>query len=228
MNPLRALLCAFWRILGALVLGALVALAIPAVAQAESPERYSADIIKAVFLYRFTGFIEWPPAAPAGDFSIAVLGDDGVADALAHLLAGRSIKGRPASVHKAKRPEDLGNAQIVYVGPDRAGDLAAVAAVADHRPMLIVSSDERGLAHGSAVNFILVDQHVRFEVSLAAANRAGLQISSDLLSVATRVLGGGATSIGQPGGIRVAGVPGGGGRAAPGGARELGEPCQCG
>jgi hypothetical protein len=191
-------------ILGRLVIGTVLMLAITALAQAQNAERYSEDAVRAVFLYRFTGYIEWPPTASAGEFSIAVLGADGVADALAQLLAGRSIKDKPAHVYKLKRPQDLGNAQVVYVGPDRAGDLLAIAAIAADRPILIVSSEKRGLASGSAVNFILVDQHVRFEVSLTAANRAGLKISSDLLSVATRVLGGGATAIDQPSDSRVA------------------------
>lgn len=186
-----------------------LALLIPVLAQAQSAERYSEDAVKAVFLYRFTGFIEWPPTAPSGDFSIAVLGADGVADALGHLLADRSIKDRPAHVRKIKRPEDVGEACVVYVGPNRAGDLKAIVAAAADRPILIVSSEEQGLAYGSMVNFILVDQHVRFEVSLSAANRAGLKISSDLLSVASRVVAAGATAIDQPGSRRVASRTGG-------------------
>jgi hypothetical protein len=212
MNHARELASAFRGILGGLFLGTALTLAIPAPAPAQTQtqtqtshaERYSEDAVKAVFLYRFTGFIEWPSTAPAGDFSIAVLGADGVADALAQLLAERSIKDQPAHVYKIKRPEELRNARVVYVGRDRTADLPAIAAIAADRPTLIVSNEERGLAHGSTVNFILVDQHVRFEVSLAAANRAGLRISSDLLSVATRVLGGGATAIDQPSGSRVA------------------------
>jgi hypothetical protein len=190
--------------LRSLIIGTVLALATPVLAQAQNAERYSEDAVKAVFLYRFTGYIEWPSTSPRGDFSIAVLGADGVADALGHLLAGRSIKDRPAHVYKIKRAEDVGDASVVYVGANRTGDLAAIAAVAADRPILIVSSEEGGLAHGSTVNFVLIDQHVRFEVSLTAANRAGLKISSDLLSVATRILGGGATAIDQPGGIRVA------------------------
>lgn len=202
--------CASWchhsRILGALLICAIGLLYMPA--RAQNAERYSEDAVKAVFLYRFTGFIDWPRSTQsASEFRIAILDSDGVADALGRLLAGRSIKDKPAHVYKIKRAQDLGAADMVYVGSDRAEDVAAVATQVADRPTLIVSSENGGLERGSAVNFLLVDQHVRFEVSLAAASRAGLRISSDMLSVATRVLGGGATAIDQPTGSRLARQP---------------------
>jgi hypothetical protein len=47
----------------------------------------------------------------------------------------------------------------------------------------------RGLDEGGVINFLIVDRRVRFEVSMNAAQRAGLRISSQLLSVAVRVRG---------------------------------------
>jgi hypothetical protein len=157
---------------------------------AQNAPQYSEDEVRAVFLYRFTGFIEWPSSAEAAPvFTIAVFGADGVADALGHLLTGHSIKDRPAEIHKISRVQDLGNASIVYIGATGRDQLAAVAAAVADRPILIVTSDPQGLARGSTINFVSMDRHVRFEVSLTAASRAGLKISSELLAVATRVIG---------------------------------------
>jgi hypothetical protein len=55
---------------------------------------------------------------------------------------------------------------------------------------LLVTAEEGGLGDGSVINFLTVDSNVRFEVSLAAAERWGLKISADLLGVAVRVQGG--------------------------------------
>lgn len=175
-------------VFGTLGLAALLALTTPAPAQ--DTQQYSEDEVRAVFLYRFTGFIEWPPAAvPAPDFTIAVLGADGVAEVLGRLLTGRSIKDEPARVHRISRVEDLGDARVVYVGAAGRDTMAALAAAVGDRPVLVVSSAEQGLARGVTINFVSRDRHVRFEVSLTAASRAGLKISSDLLAVATRVVG---------------------------------------
>jgi hypothetical protein len=157
---------------------------------AQNAQQYSEDEVRAVFLYRFTGFIEWPPLAEsAPDFTIAVFDAAGVADVLGHLLAGHSIKDKPAQVRQISRVQDLGDARIVYVGAADHEQLAALAAAVADRPILIVTNDERGLQRGGTINFVSMDRHVRFEVSLTAASRAGLKISSELLAVATRVIG---------------------------------------
>ncbi len=156
---------------------------------AQQTEPYAEDAVKAVFLYRFTSFVEWPPEAPApAQFEIAVMNADGVADSLRRLLPDHPIKGRPARVRQIQRIRDLGDARILYVGSDRMADLAAIVAATAKQPLLLVTDSERGLEHGSTINFIVVDRRVRFEVSLPAAGRAGLKISAELLSVATRVV----------------------------------------
>jgi hypothetical protein len=55
------------------------------------------------------------------------------------------------------------------------------------RPILIVTDQPGALEEGSSVNFLLEEQHVRFEISTAAAKRSGLLIGSGLLAVAERV-----------------------------------------
>jgi hypothetical protein len=63
-----------------------------------------------------------------------------------------------------------------------------IAAVAG-RPVLIVTNEDGGLDDGSSVNFLLIDQRVRFEISLDAAQGSGLRVASELLAVAIRVRG---------------------------------------
>jgi hypothetical protein len=55
--------------------------------------------------------------------------------------------------------------------------------------MLLITDEEGGLSHGGAINFLMIDHNVRFEVSVTAAERWGLKISSELLGVAVRVQG---------------------------------------
>ncbi len=146
------------------------------------------DATKAAFLYRFAAYVEWPVArtGPA-EFTIAVLADDKVAADLERLLAGRLIKGRPARVRRIRYLDEVGNAEILYVGIPRHKTVRRVIARMGVRPVLVVTDEASGLNDGSTVNFIMSEQHLRFEVSLAAAERRGLRISSQLLSLAARV-----------------------------------------
>ena len=162
--------------------------AVPPPVRAQSS--HSEDSVKAAYIYRFTGYVDWPEDAGAGHpFVIDVYEDPGLAAALKRLLPGHPIHKQPAEVREVSRIQDLGNAQILYIGPGHADFLRAVAAH-QSRSMLIVSDDQQGLDLGSVFNFVTVDNRVRFEVSLTAADRAGVKISSELLSVAVRVHGG--------------------------------------
>jgi hypothetical protein len=154
-------------------------------------EAYSEDAVKAAFLYRFAGYVDWPEEAHSpNDFTIAVYQADGVMHELQRLLPNHAIKGMAASVRQIRNMRELGDAQMLYIGPGHADSLRSLVAAVGPRPVLLVTDDEDGLAVGSALNFLKLDKRVRFEVSLTAAERSGLRISSELLSVATRVQGG--------------------------------------
>jgi hypothetical protein len=153
-------------------------------------EVYSQDAVEAAYLVRFAGYVEWPEHSLAGHpFIIAVSGAHGVAQELRRLLPAHPIHGETAQVREVSRVQDVGSAQILYVGNGHSEFLRAFAA-GGTRFVLLVTADEQGLELGSVLNFVIVDKRVRFEVSLTAAERMELKISSDLLSVAIRVRGG--------------------------------------
>ena len=151
---------------------------------------YSDEAIKAAFLYRFTGFVDWPPETlQPGHFTIAVLGSRPVAQELARLLVKFPVKDLPARVRLVDDASQALDAQVLYVGSNFHGDLRDVAGSLGQRPVLLVTDHPGALDDGSAVNFLIVDRRVRFEISLAAAHRAGLKVSSQLLAVAAHVRG---------------------------------------
>jgi YfiR/HmsC-like len=151
---------------------------------------YSDEAIKAAYLYRFAGYVRWPGSQrPEAPFTIDVIGDGAVASELARLLPDHPINGHPARVRVIRRIADLGDAQMLYIGARFAGNLSSAIASVARRPVLVVTDEQRGLDDGGTINFVEVGRHVRFDVSLTAAGRAGLRISSELLSVAAHVRG---------------------------------------
>jgi hypothetical protein len=156
----------------------------PARAAAVYPE----EAVKAVFLYRFAGYVTWPAStANTSQFTIAVLGAENVAEQLKEFLPEHPIQGRPARVATIQGLGQLGDAQMIYIGPGVTGKLRPLIEALRDRPVLIVTDQPGALEEGSTVNFLLEQQRVRFEISTAAAKRSGLQIGSGLLAVAERV-----------------------------------------
>ena len=174
-----------WRFAATTVLAALAFYAAPVAAQRAA---YSADEVKAAFMYRFGTYVEWPSAKAAGDpIAIAVLGAPTVATLLADYVPGRNIQGRPVEVRPIARVEDVRDADLLFIGRDNSAMLTELVQALGKRPVLIVTDAPDGLQHGAMVNFKLVDQRVRFEISLRNAKAAGLVLSSRLLSAAIRV-----------------------------------------
>lgn len=151
-------------------------------------DTYSEAAVKAAFIYRFTAYVEWPNDSRAqGNFTIAVLGDNDVAENLRLLTEGRTLRNRPVVVRRISSIRDARAAQMLYVGSNRRVDLRSLLDGLAGASVLVVTDDRTGLESGSAVNFLRVDNRMRFEVSLQAAQRARLKVSSELLSVAARV-----------------------------------------
>ncbi|HTT06153.1 MAG TPA: YfiR family protein [Steroidobacteraceae bacterium] len=170
-----------------LLLAALAGARVGRAQAAAAPATFPEDAVKAVFLYRFAGYVQWPMSDAQTQFVVAVMGADDVAARLQSLLPDHPIHGLPAAVRRIRGLEELGAAQMLYIGPDYDGNLAALTARLRARPVLVVTDRDGALDAGSMVNFLMQSGHVRFEVSMVAARRAGLIISSDLLAVAQRV-----------------------------------------
>lgn len=161
---------------------------------AEAPlEQVPLEQVKAAYLLKFPGFVEWPPhvfASSTSPLVIAVAGADDVYTELRELAPTHPVRGRPVEVLRLQYPEPTTATHLVFVGNDRATQLPAwVAAYAD-RPVVVVADAARGLESGAALNFIEVGNRLRFEASPGAAERSGLRLSSRLLGVAERVLKG--------------------------------------
>jgi hypothetical protein len=148
---------------------------------------YSADAVRATYLFRFSSYVEWPEAARHGDFIIGVIGDEAVTAHLERVVNGMSVDGRPTKVRRVQQADDLEGVHILYVGERAFRSSRPLRELAIRKPILIVTNSRDGLDGGGVINFVEVNRNLRFDISLDAADRGGLKIDSALLSVAARV-----------------------------------------
>ena len=171
------------------LLGLILTVSAPLECRAQSSVQAAEYEVKAAFLYKFASYVEWPPKVfdqPGSPFAIGIAGADLLADALARIVVGREIGGRPVEIRKLHRGDPLTGLQILFVG--RPGDgPSSFLASARGRPLLTVSESEDAFASGSMINFVIVDDKVRFDVALREAELANLKVSARLLSVARKV-----------------------------------------
>jgi hypothetical protein len=145
--------------------------------------------VKAAYLYKFLGYVEWPASQSAqsgAPFGIGVAGNDELAGELERVAAGRVVNGRKLVVRRIRPDEPLAGLHLLYIGASDSTRQQRLLKLVQQRPILTVTDSEQP-GTGAIINFKTVDNRVRFEVALGAAERSGLQLSSRLLSVAWKV-----------------------------------------
>jgi len=142
--------------------------------------------VKIGFLYNFAKFVEWPPEAfrgPAAPLVISILGSDPLCDALGRALQGKTVNARPIALRRLRRVDPADPGQILFIGSSVGREAGAILATLRTVPVLTVGDMKEFAALGGIINFTIEDHKVRFEINLDAAERAGLRVSSQLLTV---------------------------------------------
>jgi hypothetical protein len=147
--------------------------------------------VKAAYLFKLPAFIDWPSGAfpsPSSPFTLCVVGDDPFGGLLESGAAGQLMGGHPIVILRAGDARSYSRCNMMFVGGD-AQSVAQVLAQASGTPVLTVTDSQSDESAKGIVNFVIVDNHVRFEIERTAAARNRLAISSKLLGVAVSPAG---------------------------------------
>lgn len=157
----------------------------------EAPDKASAALVKAAFLHKFASFVDWPQGSfpnPDSPLRIGVVGDGRIWQELSQLSHDRERDGRPVTVTRVAPGDSLAGLHILYLRAPTAARMTELLAGVPEGVLTVADAD--GIhPKGSVMSFFLEDGRVRFGVSLEAASRQGLRLSSRLLTVARRVQG---------------------------------------
>jgi hypothetical protein len=154
---------------------------------------YGAEAVRAVMLFNFVRFTDWPGSAMAKDdpFVIGVAGDRTLEDELFKLAERQTIRDRRVRVVRVNNLRSLAGCHALYVGPavrlDEAGAPGADEFLREigNQPVLTVSDSPTFLAQGGIINVYVGDEgKLRFEIAPKHAADAGLVLSSRLLALA--------------------------------------------
>ena len=140
--------------------------------------------VKALFLFNFTRFVEWPASAfpePQSPLIIGVLGEDPFGTDLDEVVRGEKIDGRPLLVRRFRHVEEVGDCHILFVSTSEANRLSQILVALKGRSILTVSDDADFARRGGMIHFVNNKNRIQLRINLAAAEAAGLTLSSNLL-----------------------------------------------
>lgn len=173
--------------LACLALFMLASAACPTNANSSASREYE---VKAAFLYNFAKFTTWPPDAFAtadAPLVVGVLGKDPFGATLDGALNGKQVGARRLVIERYAGVEQLGRCHVLFVADSERERHAEILKACEGRPTLVVCDIAGFAAKGATASFYIEKNNVRFEMNPAAAKRARIQLSSQLLKLAKLV-----------------------------------------
>jgi hypothetical protein len=138
--------------------------------------------LKAVFLFNFAHFVEWPQTALPADsapFVIGVLGKDPFGSQLDEVVRGESVSGHPLAIERSADVARLRNSQILFIPAEVLAHLNEILGALKGLSVLTVT--EGPAPRGVIIDLVKEDNRIRLRIDLDAARAGNLTISSKLL-----------------------------------------------
>jgi hypothetical protein len=146
--------------------------------------------VKAVFLFNFGQFVEWPATvydSPQAPFIIGVLGEDPFGGSLDQVVRGESVGNRSLVVRRFRSAREIGDCHILFIGRNEADQLRAALEAVRGRSVLTVTDIPGAEQLGAVIVLFNENNRIRMRINLAAAKASQLVISSKLLRPAVVV-----------------------------------------
>jgi len=144
--------------------------------------------VKAAIIYKIAKFVVWPEDAFSSrtePLPVCLPEADPIGPAL-DALAGKIVWGRPIAI---KRLNEISLAdedcRILFLGEDSLRSRNKLMSNVANSPVLTIGDSNDFVEVGGIVTLKIEQSHVQFAINIAASERAGLNISAQLLQLAT-------------------------------------------
>jgi len=169
----------------------LIALFVSTVAYSQQvPEFEGKDtgaMVKAFYLYHFAKLVDWPDEYKKGNFVISVMGGGSLHQELVKKYNTKQIGSQQIEIRKLSKTLNISQCHMLFIGSEYAAFLPQITESMKNLPTLIVGEAKGALNKGVAVNFVVEDSNLQFELDVANATQRNLYVGTTLKSLAIRV-----------------------------------------
>jgi hypothetical protein len=140
--------------------------------------------LKAVFLFNFAQFTDWPTNAfdaPDAPLVIGILGNDPFGTLLDDVVRDEIVKGRKFIVERYHDVEGIKACHILFISQSEAQHLDKIVTALKGKSILTVSDISNAAYRGVCVRFITENNRIHLRVNMNALEEANLTMSSKLL-----------------------------------------------
>jgi hypothetical protein len=148
--------------------------------------------VKAVFLFNFAQFVEWPASAfPQSQtpLVIGVLGQDPFGAYLDETVRGERVNNRPLTIRRYRRVEEIQTCHVLFISRSEADRMDQILGSLKYRKILTVADVDSAAASRVMIRFVTQQNKIRLRINSEAARAANLTISSKLLRLGETAAG---------------------------------------
>ena len=139
---------------------------------------------KALFIYQFTKYIEWPASYKSGDFVIGIVGESDVVKHLNTMASTKKAGSQNIKIVKYNSAAEIGKCHIVFLTKSKSSEFSAALSKTNSNNTLLIT-EQAGLARkGSDINFVILDNRQKFELNKSNCSKSGLNVSAGLVQLA--------------------------------------------
>ena len=144
--------------------------------------------VKAIYIYNFTKYIEWPQDYKEGNFVVGVLGSNAaLLNELTKMASSKTVGSQKIEIQTVSSVADAPKCNIIYILSDNSSQLSDISGKLKGKSTLIVT-DKPGMAkQGSAINFVILENKQKIELNKANIDKYKLKVASTLVEMAIQV-----------------------------------------
>jgi len=165
----------------------LIALTILSFSYMSSAAEEVDDRMKAMFIYNFSNFVQWPHSvreSKKSNLKICLYGKVPFAEDM-KFFDGVPVRGRKLQFIMTDNRKDIeSGCHILYVGIDQKKNINTFFKNLNHNFVLSVGNVDEFVQNGGILNILRTSDQRKFEINLYKAQQNGLEMSSDLLELA--------------------------------------------
>jgi len=150
--------------------------------------------VRALFLFNFAKYTEWPSDAFADEkapFVLGILGKDPFGKDI-DIIKGKTVRGRKLEVRHFTNVAEVSGCQLLFITPSQTNNLAQILKAMEKTSVLTIAEAEGFLQASGMINLITEQkssgtQTVGFEINLLAAQKANLKLDTQLVKLAKQI-----------------------------------------
>jgi len=139
--------------------------------------------MKSMFIYQFAKNVYWPKAYTTGDFTIGIYGSEDLYNLLNTSFKDKMNGSQKIKFAFYKSASDISDCHLLFVSGEEKESMAKVQKVLNDKTLLVTEGKDLATT-GSMINFVYVQNRLKFQINKSKAEKKDFTIGQTLTKLA--------------------------------------------